>query len=171
MDNKENDELLGGPNFCLKRKDVDATFSQCPSPSTAPEQSGINREKTKFHERVPPPTHTLNHKWLEVLFLFFFQQPRLTGIKIYTRYYKSSGGGGGLYIFQCGRMRIFIYKSNSILSLFRQWASLIARYHRYRSSVFCFGCHNTNIRESIAIAACEISTKIRKGKIVLFERC
>jgi hypothetical protein len=54
----------------LKRKDVDTTFSQCPSPSTAPEQSGINREKTKFHERVPH-TPTLNHKWLEVLFLFF----------------------------------------------------------------------------------------------------
>lgn len=108
MDNKENDELLGGPNFCLKRKDVDATFSQCPSPSTAPEQSGINREKTKFHERVPPPTHTLNHKWLEVLFLFFFQQPRLTGIKIYTRYYKSSGGGGGLYISVRAHANIYI---------------------------------------------------------------
>jgi hypothetical protein len=60
-------------------------------------------------------------------FIFiFFQQPSLTGIKIYTRYYKSSGGGAGVIYFSAGA-REYLYKSNSTLSVSRQWASLIAR--------------------------------------------
>lgn len=108
----------------MKRKDVDATFSQCPSPSTAPEHSGINREKTKFHERVPH-TPTLNHKWLEVLFLFFPAAQSNRNQDLYKILQIERRRWWVIY-FSAGA-REYLYKANSTLSLSRQWASLIAR--------------------------------------------